>query len=775
MKKKLITLLAFLCLSITVSAEDYDFESGKYHYRIINNSKKTVELTSWNKYREDTSTSITIPSTVTYNGITYSVVSIGEFAFSNGSALTSIIIPNSVKTIGEHAFSFLSQLSSVKLGTGITTIGDAAFCYCTSLTSITIPSSVTRIEEAAFRNCSSLSSISIPSSVTYIGEYAFDDTKWYDKQPNGLIYINKVLYTDKGRTANGHIVVKDGTVCISPSAFSLSPFLSSITLPNSLKIIGKEAFDRCNMLTSITFGNGLTTIEDRAFYGCQKLTSITLPNSLTHIGNEAFDFCTKLSSIKFGQNITYIGENALSTPWYDNQPDGLIYIGKVLYQYKGDMPNNTSLSIKNGTVTICPKAFVAIDELISITLPNTLKTIGKQAFYLCKNLSSVSLGTGLTTLEEGAFSHCLHLTSLTLPNSLTYIGDYAFEYVPLTSITIPKSITYIGAGICWENDYLTSVFWNVKNSDNCTSLGAPNISSITFGNEVENIPNFLCYRCEKLSSVTISNSVDIIGRAAFGETSLSSLTIPPSVTYIMDEAFYLCSSIASITCYPTTPPICGLHSFEEVPTSIPVYCPCGSIDAYQSATQWKTFSNIKEPSTPFSLKLNVSDKTMGKTQLDQPISCDGTAYFSATANYGYHFTNWSDGNTDNPRILTLSKDMTLTALFAPNQYTLTVNSSNEKYGIVLGGTTADYLSEILITAIANEGYRFVQWNDKNLDNPRTITLTEDLTLTAIFEQTTGVEELVSDNAPQVQKIFRDGQIIILRNGKAYTVTGIELK
>ena len=153
-------LLLMVALLTTIATHAYDFQSGDLYYNIT--SSNTVEVT----YQEFLSasnyqglTTATIPATVTYNGTTYSVTSIGEWAFWGCSALTSIILPNSVTSIGGGAFCYCSSLTSITIPNSVTSIGNGAFAYCSSLTSITLPNSVTSIGDYMFSDCSSLTSI----------------------------------------------------------------------------------------------------------------------------------------------------------------------------------------------------------------------------------------------------------------------------------------------------------------------------------------------------------------------------------------------------------------------------------------------------------------------------------------------------------------------------------------------------------------------------------------------------------------------------------------
>ena len=303
--KKTYLLFLMMLLQVAASATPVKI-NGIYFNLFSSNFKAVVTNSNGGNGLGATGTGsysgqITIPSSVTYNGTTYSVTSIGPNAFQNCSSLTSVTIPNSV-----------------------TEIGSSAFSSCTSLTSVTIPNSVTEIGSSAFSSCTSLTSVTIPNSVTSIGESAFFSTAWYNNQPDGLVYAGKVAYKYKG------------------------------TMPQN---------------TSISLQDGTLGIASYAFYNCSGLTSVTIPNSVTYIGSDAFS----------------------STAWYNNQPDGLVYAGKVAYRYKGTMPQNTSISLRNGTLGIAQKAFHNCTGLASVTIPNSVTEIGSSAFYGCSGLTSVHI------------------------------------------------------------------------------------------------------------------------------------------------------------------------------------------------------------------------------------------------------------------------------------------------------------------------------------------------------------------------------------------------
>ncbi|MBP5423103.1 MAG: leucine-rich repeat domain-containing protein [Paludibacteraceae bacterium] len=181
------------------------------------------------------------------------------------------------------------------------------YCECSSLSSIIIPNSVKNIGNQAFSWCSSLSSIIIPNTVINIGDYAFEGTKWYDNQPDGLVYVGHFLYKYKGTIpANAKIAINEGTKGIKCSAFLDCVGLTSITIPNSVTSIGHSAFSGCSGLTSITLPNSITSIGYKTFYNCSALTSITIPNSVTSIGESAFEGCSALTSVTIPNSVTTI-------------------------------------------------------------------------------------------------------------------------------------------------------------------------------------------------------------------------------------------------------------------------------------------------------------------------------------------------------------------------------------------------------------------------------------------------------------------------------------
>ena len=272
----------------------------------------------------------------------------------------------------------------------------------------------------------------------------------------------------------------------------------------------------------------VTSIDRGAFYNCPDLTSVTIPNSVTSIGSHAFNYCSGLTSINIPNSVTYIGSEAFErTQWYFLQPEGLVYAGKFAYEYKGTMPDNTEIEIKDGTLGIVARAFAGCSGLTSVTIPNSVKYIGSGAFdetawynnqpnglvYAGKfaykhkgtmpNNTEVEIKDGTVGIVDGAFSGCSGLTSVTIPNSVTDIGSYAFsDCSGLTSVTTPNSVTSIGG----------SAF-----------AGCSGLTSFTIGNSVTSIGEKAFYNCNSLISLTIPKSVTSIGEYAFAESGFSTI------------------------------------------------------------------------------------------------------------------------------------------------------------------------------------------------------------------------------------------------------------
>lgn len=209
------------------------------------------------------------------------------------------------------------------------------------------------------------------------------------------------------KTVKNHRVI-----AVSSDSFYECDYLEKVILPDSILEIGSNAFDTCTSLETVNLGNSLYRIGAGAFSGCESLKSINIPKSVTKIGNYAFFDCVELKAITGGENLVNIGEGAFdNTLWFDDKPDGVVYIGKTAYQFKGEnYPKQ--IVIKSGTVGIAESAFCSCTKLTSVILPDTVEIIGKSAFSDCDRLADIVIPKSLTTIEKEAFDYCPSLENV---------------------------------------------------------------------------------------------------------------------------------------------------------------------------------------------------------------------------------------------------------------------------------------------------------------------------------------------------------------------------
>ena len=353
----------------------------------------------------------------------------------------------------------------------------------------------------------------------------------YTKDHMGYTYQNGSITITNCDNVEGDFVIPseiDGipVTSIESGAFENNTKLTGITIPEGLTnfyrtfsgctnlkkvvlpdnaVIDFYSFKGCTSLTDVTLGKHSTV--KCAFVGCTGLKSIDIPEDCG-IEASAFYDCSSLLTINNIENIRSLSSDSFGgTAWYNAQPDGDVYLGKYYYTYKGDIPKDSVINIRQGTEIICSGAFSG------------------QKYARFK----VVIPEGVTTIGSAAFSGCSHLYDITIPSSIVRLGDSAFS------------------GTGWESNqdygdiYVGQVYYKYKLKYKETNVnvkirkGTVSIADRAFGN------------LSVLDSVTIPNTVKSIGAYAFLScTGLTSLTIPDSVEEIKESAFWKCSSLSQV-------------------------------------------------------------------------------------------------------------------------------------------------------------------------------------------------------------------------------------
>lgn len=553
-----------------------------------------------------------IPETVSDGTNTYIVKKIRYYGFNTCSGLHSVVLPNTV-----------------------TDIDYGAFYNCVNLVDANIGNSVVNIGTYAFRGCGSLSSMVLPESVDSIGDLAFYDSG-----------LSEPLY-------NSHIF-----------AYFPDGYASEYVVPDGIEKIAPYAFDECNSLVSISMPNSVTSIGYGAFLSCRNLETVNMGNSVTYIGEAAFHSCESLATINFPNSVTFVGDDAFyGTNW--SEP----ICNEHVFAYYPSSYTSSSFNIPDGIEQIAGGAFLNCYNLTSVVIPNSVTYVGWDAFGMCYGIeeplfnahcfaympmdydaTEYVIADGIEQIAGGAFESCESLHSIILPKSVKYIGKYAFELCTnLTTFELPNSVTEVGDFAFMD----------------CESLAEPVYNDHIFA--------YFPKRYAQINNVThyeIPEGIETIAYCAFWpgwysyNTLLTSVTLPASLTYLSENSFYNCSNLRSIRTKAMTPPdsFDGLYSLnlEEIIVS------CGAETDYKGSEFWSEYYDLIHEGSVFVLEVTSSDEEQGTIAFLQEPDCDNgnMAIFEAVPNEGGHyFTQWSDGNTDNPRTLVVEENTCLVAYF----------------------------------------------------------------------------------------------------------------
>ena len=326
-------------------------------------------------------------------------------------------------------------------------------------------------------------------------------------------------------------------------------------------------------------------------------------------------------------------------------------IGDFIYTVRNYSDGTTGVIVGAADTTITTANIPETVTYEGVTY--TVTQIGYQAFQNCRNLTSVTIPKGVFRMDYYPFDGCTNLRVLNY-NAESYgfpfyfyddLDYYFFRHCPINEINIGEDVRSIPPYFAYNLDSLTSI--TIPNS--VTSIG---------------LRAFL--GCNNLTSMTIDKS-NITGSTTYNESpfnipSLQNLTLGENVTSIGSGAFSSSSFLQNVTCLATTPPTLADNTVFPYPNIASLNVPCGSLEAYSSATSfWNMFFAGRISENGYNVEVSVNDETFGSVAVESDCS---TGTLTATANDGYRFVIWNDGNTDNPRTVALTSDTAFTAIFA---------------------------------------------------------------------------------------------------------------
>lgn len=539
------------------------------------------------------------------------VKSIGESAFYYCSLIKEIVLPDGVETIGEYAFAHDDALVSVELGEGVKSIGptafygnealtsvtfrgtsyeglqlgDGVFSNCPELVDIELPEGTESIPVSCFEGDTNLTDIRIPESVGSVGSKAFLDTPAYANAATEAVYVDGwlVSYPQEQKATLSGLSPDDfqtDTVGIAEKVFFSCAELMQVTIPSSLKYVGRAAFAECEKLWKFMTEehSKIETIGELAFYFCRRLSQVGFhcaPDAgLKSIENYAFYGCTPLDNnatdptLLVPETVTHIGDRAFEGTGITANADiyGLYYAGDWVVGFDPDREVQ-SVTLRDGVTNgtravrgIADYAFYKDQVLTTIDGIARVRYIGEYAFMFCSELQQITLNANMTEIAPGAFFQCSHMTIAGgFPEGLTSIGEMAFfQCDSLTRIDLSGTevkeigqLAFFSCGSPVQNGPSASPL-EIKLPEGLTTIGDLAFClcsevSVEIPGSVRNFGFEAFGESPFLSSLTLHEGLEEIPAYAFRNAGIVSLELPDSLKRIGVGAFYQCPGLEEIS------------------------------------------------------------------------------------------------------------------------------------------------------------------------------------------------------------------------------------
>jgi len=764
--------------------------------------------------------SVTLPASLT---------SIGNYAFRDCSSLAGITIPDGVQTIGENAFYDCRALTSVDIPQSVTSIGCGAFTACEKLSAINvdtnnasycsedgvlfkkdktsliqcpagkkgtfvIPEGVSAIWAYAFWGCTGISSITVPESVASIGAMAFANCKFENVYINNLTaWLGIDFYAREANPLHcaehwylneqesSHVIIPDGITTIKQYAFSGFNGLRAITIPISLTHISYYAFQWCDSLQNvyITDIDAWCKIEfdssdsnplryaHNLYINNQKTTELIIPGTVEMVGNYTFQEFKGITSLTLSEGVRTVGESSFSR-----------------------CINLSSITLPQSLSSIGAQAFYDCTGVTTLTVPDNVTEIEYEAFYNifnvayngnatgspwgAKNINGVIDGYLLFNADKTAILDCREEAEgvISIPATVTSIGDEAFDdCLGITAFRADEqSATYSSLdGVLYNKNLTKLIFYPSGKTDKefympdfVTSIGRKafyspkHLEKVVLSHNLTAVGEYMTfYSCPALKTVIIPNGITSLGVGAFYVCpELNDLVLPSSITSIgmYGLCYYGFKQTSTLVCEAVNPPTCNDYAFAGAyPDSLTIYVPKGSVEAYKNAKVWKDFTILPIVAPGVQTDENVLvEADVASVTITWPKMDEAAAYILALL----------EANDDTVGVYNFNKEGELERVIyrAPSRDKNVAQKHLQTEGFtftILGlnsGTTYNYS----LTA------------EDDLGAPLKV---ESGSFTTNAPQ--AIEDLQLLEAPR--KILNNGQILILRGDKTYTITGQEVK
>ena len=661
-------------------------------------------------------TSITIPEGVT---------SIQNSTFFQCSDLTSITLPKSLTSIGEKAFYRCVSLTSITIPESVTSIGEWAFRLCSSLTTITIPSSVTSIGESAFYRCDALTSVTCKATTPpTLGEDVFNniDNTIPVYVPCGSISAYKAAdlwnyFTNFQSSEQFAMAVHSnndtwGQVSITHPTIPYVGFTATADNSSIRMVYGGTLVGCIPNLQYSYDGQSWKKLEEGTNYNVEKGQTIYMrghnPNGVSRRFDGYSYFDMKGSFEGSGDIMTLVDSTGATT----TAPDYCFYrlfrnctsltkaprltATTINYQayvsmFSGctklqhievDFTAWSSSATESWVSSVAPTGTFVKPTALSASygssyIPSGWTVIDKETND--SSTSNVTSGTyecETTLILTATPNDCYQFTKWSdgntdNPRTIIVEGDvtYTAEFEPIQYTTTVESADESQGSVNVEKLSTTMVdriFYTSSDGNIVTPYSTTAFGAKIIGNTYQ----------ENQGVIVFDEVVTSIGEGAFYDcSSLSSITIGNGITSIESRAFYGCTKLTSMTFEGLTPPTFGVDALYMT-NDCPIYVPCGTKGAYVEALNVNNTidaSRVIEQSK-YSYSVSAEDVTMGSVVITQKPTCTNPLIFWAYAEYGYTFKQWSDGNTENPRSLSLTQDTAFTAIFEPENCLVTTGT-----------------------------------------------------------------------------------------------------